>query len=317
MRLEETNLEALRAKKAAVQKGYMRDEFISHIIPEPTRRDFIMNRGYWSRSFVFRALVEKFAASGGKQVLSLGAGLDTLAFRTLKGRKGKLRFFECDLPVVTAQKAALLTQSPRLVEIVQDVAGEMLFGPETINSEGYVLFPADLNQPNELTNRFKAAGLRPELPTLVIAECVLIYLHPDSVPLLRNHLASYFTNICFADYEMLGSSSPFSRVMVQNFARSGIPLLALSHFSDLEKIRQAQLGEGFTTVQASTMSEIFCCQLNPEELRRICALEWADELEEFNLMQSHYFVSVAKNCTEGPCSEVALSALATYAEPEL
>lgn len=315
MRLEETNLEALRAKKAAVDLGYMRDDFIGHIVPETVRRDFIMNRGYWSRAFVFRALVGTFVATGGAQVLSLGAGLDTLAFKALEGAKGRLRFFECDLSIVTEQKTALLRNSPKLTTMVEERTGQLTFSPAAIQSQAYTLFPVDLNRPEELDALFNAAGLRREVPTLVIAECVLVYLQPDSIPRLRSQLKEYFGQLCFVDYEMLGSSSPFSRIMVQNFARSGIPLLALDHFSDLEEIRQAYLSKGFCSVEALSMADIFRSCLNPAELKRICSLEWADELEEFQLMQSHYFVSIARTCDEGPCAAVTLAALATYAEP--
>lgn len=42
------------------------------------------------------------------------------------------------------------------------------------------------------------------------------------------------------------------------------------------------------------MNKVTTLCIDPEELNRILKLEFLDEYEEFMLMQSHYFVSMAK-----------------------
>ena len=314
MRVEETNAEALRAKRAAVELGYMPDPFIAHLAPRPAKGDFIMNRGYWSRSVVFRALLAAFEAAGGEQALSLGCGLDTLAFKALQGGAGRLRFFECDLAEVVAQKTALIRAAPELLARVEAVAGAAEFPAEGVRCEQYCLFAADLNRPEELAARFDAAGLRRELPTLVVAECVLVYLLPQAVPALRAQLCAHFPRLCLADYEMLGTASPFSRMMQRNFAQRGIPLLALEHFADAEGIRRGHAEAGFRETEVASMREVYERWLNPAEVRRVAGLEPADEFEELNLMQEHYFVSVAVTAREGSLAPLGLAALAGFVE---
>lgn len=58
--VKDTNIEALRAKKSAIMKGYMEDNFINFFVPEPVKKEILLNRGYWIRSHSFRVVAEKF-----------------------------------------------------------------------------------------------------------------------------------------------------------------------------------------------------------------------------------------------------------------
>lgn len=42
------------------------------------------------------------------------------------------------------------------------------------------------------------------------------------------------------------------------------------------------------------MRYLFYHEISKQELNRISKIEWLDEYEEFDLMQEHYFVSLAK-----------------------
>jgi tRNA wybutosine-synthesizing protein 4 len=46
-------------------------------------------------------------------------------------------------------------------------------------TEPYCLLPADLREPCQLAAALDAAGLDPAVPTLVLSECVLVYLPPQ------------------------------------------------------------------------------------------------------------------------------------------
>lgn len=45
------------------------------------------------------------------------------------------------------------------------------------------------------------------------------------------------------------------------------------------------------------MRALFYKFISPAEVARIGKLEWMDEYEELDLMQSHYFISIAKKLT--------------------
>lgn len=46
-------------------------------------------------------------------------------------------------------------------------------------ADRYCLLPADLRDIAQLAAALEAAGLDPEAPTLVLSECVLVYLQPQ------------------------------------------------------------------------------------------------------------------------------------------
>lgn len=55
------------------------------------------------------------------------------------------------------------------------------------------------------------------LPTLIISECVMIYLQSDTIDKLRKMFANYFNDVAFVDYEMFNGNDSFGKVMVRNF----------------------------------------------------------------------------------------------------
>lgn len=70
-------------------------------------------------------------------------------------------------------------------------------------------------------------------------------------------------------------------------------MCAINRFDTLAKIKADQITDGFQRVDIFSMKEIFYNMINQNELKRISKLEWIDEFEEFDLMMSHYFVSIA------------------------
>lgn len=62
----------------------------------------------------------------------------------------------------------------------------------------------------------------------------------------------------------------------------------------MAQIKGDQVSEGYQEVDILTMKDIYYNKINQDELKRIHKLEWIDEYEEFDLMMSHYFVSIAK-----------------------
>lgn len=316
MKVEETNLEAMRAKKAAVKLGYYRDNFIDFIVPDVKKRDFIMHRGYWSRSEVFRGAIRAFVEKGGRQILSLGCGLDTLPFWTLEHwpEEKELKFFECDLLCVVKHKIEVLQKSKIFVEKLTQLSGELKIETAKIDSPRYALFEGDLNKTSLLTEAFTGAGIDASKPTLIISECVFVYLHPETIPQIRTTLRDYFNDLVLVDYEMIGNDSPFAKVMLKNFAESGIPLLAIKEFPSIEAISKDFTDLNFKRVEVFSMEQVYYERLNPEELKRISKLEWADEFEEFNLMQSHYFVSITQKEESAECKAVTFESLKNQKE---
>lgn len=61
------------------------------------------------------------------------------------------------------------------------------------------------------------AGFLISKKTLILTECVLVYLESKSVKTLKQELANYFSDVVLLDYEMFNASDAFGQVMVRNF----------------------------------------------------------------------------------------------------
>ena len=128
---------------------------------------------------------------------------------------------------------------------------------------------------------------------------MLVYINSEAVTGLKKLLVETFSDLSIVDYEMFNGSDSFGKVMIKNFKEKGVPLLSIDKFVSLDQIKNSYLKLGYTDVDICTMKDIYYNKINKEEQARVRKLEWLDEFEEIDLMQSHYFVSVAKKTENG------------------
>ena len=95
-------------------------------------------------------------------------------------------------------------------------------GAELI-SDVYALLPGDLRTlPTDLGPKLfeptpdRPALLRPDLPTLILAECVFIYLAPEQSSALLRWSATTFREAAVALYDPAALDDSFGRIMVTN-----------------------------------------------------------------------------------------------------
>lgn len=129
------------------------------------------------------------------QIVSLGAGFDTLFFRLLRQKQPRastasLTFLEVDCQAIVDAKrsivtqdaatfAALFTPDARQQEHQQrqdghDSAGIALQCRVDRQQASYALAACDLGDVTRLETLVRTVELDPSLPTLVLAECVLV-----------------------------------------------------------------------------------------------------------------------------------------------
>lgn len=225
----------------------------------PPARPPLINIGTHARTYSIDYLVHQFLdspAAKGKQVLSLGAGSDTRywRFRTEHEQAGKdwkstcAKWVELDFPEATSSKArAILThkpvssllggphtlrESPVRFSSYDPVDGLRLFstflpavaGGTGITSPDYALVPTDLRAIDALSGSLFSPTSVPildkTLPTLLLAECVLIYLPPTAVDGLIDWFATNFREGggAFVGYDPFGLQDAFGKVMLSNLA---------------------------------------------------------------------------------------------------
>ena len=63
------------------------------------------------------------------------------------------------------------------------------------------------------------------MPTLFVAECVLVYLPPEASAALLGWFATRASRAVFVAYDPIGPGDAFGRTMMSNLRQRGCPLL--------------------------------------------------------------------------------------------
>lgn len=236
-----------------------------------------------------------------RQIINIGAGYDTTVFNFAKFYPGAkdlgFKVLEVDLSVVVRKKIKFIRSKAPFLQFCEQNFNDFAMddGPDPkISSDKYSMRSCDLNDLESFRKVLQEEGLDPQAPTLIISECVMVYLEPSSVRGLITFMADTFSQSVFMDYEMFNPFSNFGKIMIKNFKERGVPLVGIDNFKSLPEIQQMYTDCGFDSCRAVDMHTIFTQLLPKHEIQRIRKLEWLDELEEIALIQSHYFISIAK-----------------------
>ncbi|KAH7387604.1 hypothetical protein KP509_16G032100 [Ceratopteris richardii] len=279
----------------------MQDAYIQYFVRKPTRRSPIINRGYYARWASIRKLLLQFLEAGSssnnqhkKQIVSLGAGFDTLFFQLQDENHAPHLVLEVDFKEVTSKKAIIIdTYEPLRAKLGSnsDISKEQ----GKIFSDHYKLLPADLRDLSSLDLILDQANIDPSLPTLILAECVLIYLDPDVSRALVQWAGKKFPNSIFIVYEQIHPDDGFGRQMLKNLESRGCPLLGLHDTPTLEAKIRRFIDHGWQRSEALDMDVIYNQHIDQKDRKRIERLELFDEFEEWHILQEHYCISYGIN----------------------
>ncbi|NXW65319.1 TYW4 protein, partial [Eurystomus gularis] len=290
------------SKCSAAARGYIQDRFLPLLVGRRRRRRApLVHRGYYIRAHAVDHCVQDFLLKTRShprtQILSLGAGFDSLYFRLKDmGLLHHSVVYEVDFPNVVSQKATLIKRMKDLSALVGDAGGEGL--GVAFSGEDYKLLGVDLSELSELERALEEAGLDKEIPTLFIAEVVLTYMESSRSDALIRWAAERFSRACFLLYEQMRPEDPFGLVMRQHFSQLNSALRSLAQYPDGEAQQRRFLEKGWTECSVMDMNEFFTCCTPEDEQRRVQALEPFDEYEEWHLKCSHYFVLAASKGME-------------------
>ena len=240
--VRDTNADACVKKAACVAKGYWEDPFVGLFAkgrhPHDAPNSPLINRGYWARVSAIWTVVTNFLrAFGGRgpQVLSIGAGWDTLYFR-LRSQglvPHSCVWVEVDFPEVTRRKCEVLAKHADLQRLLPRPEDLRCSATEVV-SPAYSVLAADLREAGPLVQRLReAAGLRGSRPVLLVSECVLVYMAPAESDALLRAVAGAFPDLTVVAYEAVGPDDAFGRMMVSNLEARGCPFRGIHAYPSI------------------------------------------------------------------------------------
>lgn len=302
--------------------GYLRDEYAQFFVhpAQAQRRAPIINRGTCARISAVRLVIRRFldmapaaapgaaAAALSRQVLVLGAGFDTAAFQLQQeGALAGVGWFELDFPDIVQQKSRIIAKTPALTaslcgsaaadRLTVDAATQELTasaGRDAADEGGvsrgqYSLLAADLSELDRVKDSLSKAGFDPTLPTLVVSECVLIYMEPEHSDALIEWVGTTCPRAAFVVYEQILPGDRFGQMMVRNIASRGCPLKSIAKYPALEDMCERFRARGWGgCVVGKDMDVVYRKVLDGDEKMRTERLEMFDEFEEWRLLMQHY-----------------------------
>ncbi|XP_019960117.2 tRNA wybutosine-synthesizing protein 4 isoform X2 [Paralichthys olivaceus] len=328
-----TNDSSVVSKVSAAALGYFHDDFLQHFVCKVARRSPLINRGYYVRWRAVDHCVRKFLHvtenCPKRQILSLGAGFDSLYFRLRADEAlAGVVVFEVDFPDVARRKTALISSNITLRGMLDSHLPSPT-GAVHVWSGQYRLLGLDVREESQVKEALEAAGLDWAAPTLILSEVVLTYMETRWSDVVIGWAAKLLPQSLFVMYEQIHPHDPFGRIMQDHFHKLNSTLHALRQYPDAAAQRRRFLDKGWDQCVCLDMNDFYLGLVPEDERCRVETLEPFDEYEEWHQKCSHYFILTASRgsfmaqalLTHPPVSPVSsvntsLSPVALSVKPE-
>ncbi|XP_023325920.1 leucine carboxyl methyltransferase 1 [Eurytemora carolleeae] len=293
--VQNTNDDATACKLSAVKLGYWSDPYLSLMVKSGVKRAPEIHLGYYARVTGFRYLIDKFfdACDTKVQMINLGAGFDTLYWKLIGEGKPVKNFIEVDFSGVTARKCYLIKRHKELLAQVADSEGEVRLSKTDLHGNRYHLVAADFSNKENLKEKLEESEVDYQCPTLVMAECALVYADSAKVDQMLEFLSSSFSSIAFINYEQLNMNDRFGSVMLENLMSRGCQLSGVSACKDSSAQISRFTRAGWGTATCWNMNEVYSL-LPQQDIQRVERIEFLDEKELLQQLFHHYCITVAR-----------------------
>ncbi|XP_053412529.1 leucine carboxyl methyltransferase 1 isoform X1 [Nycticebus coucang] len=284
--------DASLCKRFAVSIGYWHDPYIQHFVRlTKERKAPEINRGYFARVHGVNQLIKAFLRKTEChcQILNLGAGMDTTFWKLKDEDLLPNKYFEVDFPMIVSRKLHNIKYKPPLLNPIIELHSEdtIQIDGHMLDSKRYAIIGADLRHIPELEEKLKKCNMNTQLPTLLIAECVLVYMTPEQSANLLKWAANSFETAMLINYEQVNMGDRFGQIMIENLRRRQCDLAGVETCKSLESQKERLLSTGWETASAMDMMELYS-RLPRTEVNRIESLEFLDEMELLEQLMQHY-----------------------------
>ncbi|KAA0725286.1 Leucine carboxyl methyltransferase 1 [Triplophysa tibetana] len=281
-------------KRFASSKGYWTDPYLQYFVRQTGERKAPeINRGYYGRVKGVYHLLDAFLKKTqcDCQVVNLGAGLDTTFWRLKDENIMPKKYFEVDFPMIVARKIHHIKTKPPLSKplIESHSTDSLLLEGHNLDSDKFCVISADLRDLSTLEDKLKKFHINPELPTLFMSECVLVYITPEQSSKLVRWIADTFPTSMFINYEQVNMDDRFGQIMIENLQRRQCNLAGVDLCQSLDSQKERFLSTGWESVNALDMMTVYS-MLPQEDVARIERLEFLDEKELLQQLLQHYCI---------------------------
>lgn len=293
--VQATNDDATSCKVSALSLGYWTDPFLPLMMKRGEKRAPEIHLGYYARVKGFSYLIDKFfeACDTKVQIINLGAGFDTLYWRLMQAEKPVENFIEVDFPGVTARKCYLIKRNKQLLEKIADSEGEVRLSKTDLHGKRYHLVGADFSNSQNLQQKFEESEIDYQCPTLVLAECALVYADNTKIETMLKWMSSSFSSLTFINYEQLNMCDRFGSVMYENLQSRGCLLAGVAACKDSASQINRFTKNGWQSATCWNMNEVYSL-LPREDVTRVEKIEFLDEKELLRQLFDHYCITVAR-----------------------
>uniref|UniRef100_A0A670XX11 Leucine carboxyl methyltransferase 1 n=1 Tax=Pseudonaja textilis TaxID=8673 RepID=A0A670XX11_PSETE len=262
---------ASHCKRYAVSVGYWKDPYIEYFVGHPKERKAPeISRGYYARvqgvGRLLKAFLEKTKCNC--QIINLGAGMDTLFWKLKDENLLPLKYFEVDFPSIVSRKIHYIKSKPPLSKPIMEChSGEtVLIDAHSLDTSRYAIVGGDLRDLPKLEEQLKKCHMDPDLPTLLLTECVLIYMTTEHSGGLIKWVATTFRSAMFINYEQVNMLDRFGQIMIENLQSKQCELVGADACRSLETQKERFLQHGWETVNGLDMLKVYQ-SLPPDETK--------------------------------------------------
>lgn len=135
---------------------------------------------------------------------------------------------DIDFDTVVERKVQLIKQTQSLYQWISN--NKLADCDYMIQSDNYNLISCDIRNTQGLNSLFTDLSIPSNYPTIVLAECFLIYLKNEDSEAILKWLAEYFESspyMCMINYEMIEPFDSFGQTMINNLRDRGCDLLGI------------------------------------------------------------------------------------------
>jgi len=293
--VQSTSNDALKTKISCVISNYYKDPFICYMEPGSNHKKFLplINRGTYCRVFAINSKLHEAINNFRKldeykdskiNIIILGSGFDTTYFNLMSEGYTNIEFYEFDYKEIINKKLKYISKAKPLLNIINK------------NKNNYHLINCDITNKKLFTETLNNIKTQENDLTIVICECLLVYIEESVTIEMISCLTDKFSNMYLLEYDLIGPDDPFGKEMVDNLKTRDI---YLKGFDDVKNIND-QINRlkklNFEDINIVDMYHVYFNVLPVEERKRIEKLELMDEFEELNLLQRHACFGFASKC---------------------